>query len=146
MPPAGACFTDVVLSTFGVPGRYVSQEDIMHSTQSSFDVAVLLDRVGGDRELLREITDIFLAEYPGLLAEMRTAIRSQDARSLERSAHTLKGSVSNFGAPAATQAAYQLETLGRRAEMKAAPQHLQDLESELQQLSRHLLDYTASLH
>jgi two-component system, sensor histidine kinase and response regulator len=111
---------------------------------STFDAAVLLDRVGGDEDLLREITDIFLAEYPALLDEMRAAIRTHDARSLERSAHTLKGSVSNFGAPAATQAAYQLENLGRRAELRAAPQHLQHLETELEQLSRHLLDYTGS--
>jgi hypothetical protein len=37
------------------------------------DRAVILDRVGGDEDLLREITAIFLEEYPALIEEIRTA-------------------------------------------------------------------------
>lgn len=93
-----------------------------------FDPVVILDRVGGDEELLREITEIFLSEYPELLQEIRDAIRAQDPRRLEHSAHTLKGSVSNFGAAAATEAAFQLEAMGRRGDLHDAHEALRALE------------------
>jgi HPt (histidine-containing phosphotransfer) domain-containing protein len=92
------------------------------------DRDAVLDRVGGDEDLLKEITEIFLAEYPALIAEIRDAIQKQDAGKLEHSAHTLKGSVSNFGADAATNAAYQLEVLGRRGCLEQAPEALRALE------------------
>lgn len=93
-----------------------------------FDRDAVLDRVGGDESLLKEITEIFLAEYPTLLSEIREAIVSANAPKLERYAHTLKGSVSNFGADAATNAAYQLEVLARKGRLEAAPEALRALE------------------
>jgi HPt (histidine-containing phosphotransfer) domain-containing protein len=95
---------------------------------SPLDRDAVLERVGGDESLLKEITEIFLSEYPMLLEEIREAIQRDDAAKLERSAHTLKGSVSNFGAAGATDAAYQLELLGRRRRMEEAPEALRALE------------------
>ena len=92
------------------------------------DRAAVLDRVGGDESLLREITEIFLTEYPCLLEEIRTAVHTGDPNRLERYAHTLKGSVANFGAPEATRAAYQLEQIGRTQELDQAPAALRALE------------------
>ena len=98
------------------------------------DRAGILDRVGGDEELLREITTIFLEEYPALIDEIQAAVSGRDARRLERAAHSLKGSVANFGAQAATQAAYRLETLGRRGELQDAAIALDDLLASFGQL------------
>jgi HPt (histidine-containing phosphotransfer) domain-containing protein len=98
------------------------------------DRAAVLDRVGDDEELLREITAIFLTEYPSQIAEIRSAIGNQDAKRLERTAHSLKGSVSNFGAQAATSAAYRLEKIGRAQEMAQAPEAFDDLVSQFQRL------------
>ena len=92
------------------------------------DRAAVLDRVGGDESLLREITEIFLSEYPSLLEEIRTAVRTGDPGRLERFAHTLKGSVANFGAAEATRAAYQLEQIGRAQDLGQAPAALRALE------------------
>ncbi|HYO83210.1 MAG TPA: Hpt domain-containing protein [Bryobacteraceae bacterium] len=93
-----------------------------------FDRDAILDRVGGDEELLREITEIFLSEYPGLLEEIRTAVDTRDTGKLEVSAHTLKGSVSNFGADAATAAARDLEAMARKGQLDDAPNALNALE------------------
>jgi HPt (histidine-containing phosphotransfer) domain-containing protein len=95
------------------------------------DHTAMLDRVGGDMGLLREITAIFLSEYPTLLAEIRMGIIAGDARRVERAAHSLKGAVSNFAAHTVTQAAYQLEVLGRNARLEDAPAALATLESQL---------------
>ena len=98
------------------------------------DRTAVLDRVGGDEELLREISSIFLEEYPALVTEIEAAVALRDAKRLERAAHSLKGSVSNFGADAATQAAYRLETIGRRADLAQAKDALDDLLLHLSQL------------
>jgi HPt (histidine-containing phosphotransfer) domain-containing protein len=98
------------------------------------DRAAVLDRVGGDEDLLREISAIFVAEYPALIEEIRSAINAGDAKRLERAAHSLKGSVSNFGAPAATEVSYKLETMGRRRELATAPAAFDELVLQFQQL------------
>ena len=80
----------------------------------ALDRSLALSRVGGDVELLQEIAQLFLEDAPNMLAAIDLALRSGDAHALERAAHSLKGSVSNFGAQCAYEAAFSLET--RRAE------------------------------
>lgn len=107
------------------------------------DRATLLDRVGDDEALLVEIANIFLDELPGMLNEIRSAVESGDAKRLEHSAHTLKGSVSNFGARTATQAAFELESIGRQRRMNEARAAYSTLESEFEALRPALLSLVA---
>jgi HPt (histidine-containing phosphotransfer) domain-containing protein len=53
---------------------------------------------------------------------------------LEHSAHGLKGSVANFGAAAAVEAALMLENMGRTRQLKEATQGLRNLELALSAL------------
>jgi len=98
---------------------------------SVFDKEVALSRVGGDEELLKEIAILFLDDYPKSLSELHAAIETGDAKRLERSAHGLKGSVSNFGARPAVDAALQLEIMGRGQQMDEVEQVLHALELSL---------------
>lgn len=98
------------------------------------DRAVALERVGGDSELLQEMAQLFLEEYPSQLDAVRAAVSARDARALERSAHSLKGSVGNFGAAAAQEAALRLEMIGRRGELQELEQAFRSLESALTML------------
>ena len=66
------------------------------SELAKLDCAVALERLGGDEELLREVARLFLDEYPMLINEIRSAAAVMDASALERAAHSMKGSVSNF--------------------------------------------------
>src|SRR4051794_41096338 len=77
----------------------------------------LLDRVGGDSSLLREIAAIFLDEVPGLLAEMEAAADAGDALRLQHAAHAVKGSVANFEVAPVTQAALTLELMGTTGDL-----------------------------
>src|ERR1700676_33856 len=81
--------------------------------ESSLDRQLALSRVGGDLELLREIAILFLDECPRALLEIQRALAAEDAVKLENAAHSLKGSVANFGASAAVAAALRLEQMGR---------------------------------
>src|SRR4029077_5619069 len=80
------------------------------SDESLVDWSVALQRVEGDRELLREIADVFLEESNKLLAEIRQALDSADAPRLRRAAHTLKGSMAHFVGSETCEPALRLET------------------------------------
>ena len=109
----------------------------------TLDRAVALERVGGDAQLLRDIAELFLEEYPKLLASIRSAMQSGDPVGVERNAHSLKGSVGNFGAERAYQAALQLEMLGRQNQLEAGPEALQTLEAALESLRPELAELTS---
>jgi HPt (histidine-containing phosphotransfer) domain-containing protein len=103
-----------------------------------FDKAVALSRVGGDVELLKEIAILFLDDYPKSLIELREAVEARDAKRVERTAHGLKGSVSNFGARTAVDAAFQLESMGRAQKLVEVEQVLSTLELALAALRSEL--------
>jgi len=87
------------------------------SELAKLDCEVALERLGGDEELLREVAGLFLDEYPMLLRDIQSAAMSRDAEALQRAAHSMKGSVSNFGADVVYQAAFILEKKGRAGEL-----------------------------
>jgi two-component system, sensor histidine kinase and response regulator len=95
------------------------------------NVAVALQRIGGDIQLLKEIAELCIDEYPKLLNEIRTAIAARNATDLEHGAHTMKGVVSNFAAEGAREAAFALELIGRSGDLKDAGAALAALEAEL---------------
>jgi HPt (histidine-containing phosphotransfer) domain-containing protein len=114
-----------------MPADRVIVKQAVDTSDSVFDRAVALSRVGGDAELLKEIAVLFLDDYPKSLSELRQAIEAGDARRIERSAHGLKGSVSNFGARPAVEAAMRLETMGRAQKLVEVDQVLHSLELAL---------------
>lgn len=93
-----------------------------------------LDRVGGDEELLQELCQIFISEYPKLLEKVREAIVAGNAEGVQRAAHSLKGEVSYLGAPNATETARLLEDMGRAKDLSRAPETLISLEQALSSL------------
>ena len=98
------------------------------------NLAAALERVGGDQELLEEVAQIFLDTAPALLARVAGAVQARDPRALEYAAHTLKGSVGNFGADAAFKAALQLEKMGRSGELTRVNEAYRALEVEIERL------------
>ncbi len=108
----------------------------------AFDRARALQFVSGSEQLLSEIAAVFLEHTPQILKEIHTAIATRDAKSLERAAHTLKGSVSVFGADAAGAAAQELEALGRAGAVEGAEIFCATLEAEVAQLRIALAELT----
>jgi PAS domain S-box-containing protein len=90
-----------------------------------------MERVGGDRELLREIGDLFIKGAPEAMADIRDAVEKADAYRLNRAAHALKGSVANFGAKAVFQAALKLEKMGEGGELAEGKDVFRYLEEEM---------------
>ena len=103
------------------------------------DEAVALSRVGGDLDLLKEVVELFLDEYPSAMEKIRGAVASRNASALEQHAHSLKGSVSTFGANRAFEAAFRLEKQGRSGDLATAPEGLAELEQALEALHPELV-------
>lgn len=99
-----------------------------------FDLSKALELVDGDREFLNEIVDLFLENLSKNMGEIREAIGKSDAHALERAAHSLKGSVSNFGAKRAFDAAYRLEVVGRDGRVSEMEEALSEMEVEVRDL------------
>jgi two-component system, sensor histidine kinase and response regulator len=102
-------------------------EDRLHE----LDESLALSRVGGDSDLLREIVELFLADYPVTLEKIRSAVSARDAAAIEQHAHSLKGSVSTFGAQNAFDAALTLERQGRTGDLSGVETGLTQLERAL---------------
>lgn len=113
------------------------------ATGTVLDVEEALARVDGDRVLLVELVEIFSEEYPTTLAALQAAVATHDSQGVYHAAHTLKGSVGNFGATAAMEAARALEILGRQGELSEATAALAVLEKELARLHSALMSLKA---
>jgi len=98
---------------------------------SAVDAPALMTRLEGDRELLAELLELFGTDAEALLASITKGLASSDAPAVHRAAHTLKGAVANFCAPAAVAAAVALESAGRNGDLSDAPALLQRLRREI---------------
>jgi PAS domain S-box-containing protein len=98
------------------------------------DWSAALDYVGGDAEMLRDLIEIFLAECPRWLEELRSAIAGNAVGDVKRLAHNLKGSVRLFGAKTAIDAAFLLEQMGRNGNLSGATEGLEVLERAISEL------------
>jgi len=111
-------------------------------TEAVFDLAAALTRVEGDRNLLRKLIGLFLAQAQKLLPEIRSAGERGDGKALERFAHKLKGSMGSFAADRAAEAALRLEIMGNNGEFVQTEEALADLEHEVARLCEALTTFT----
>jgi PAS domain S-box-containing protein len=116
-----------------------SEGTSVESQLQQLDESLALSRVGGDVDLLKEVAELFLDDYPATLEKIKSAVAGRDATALEQHAHSLKGSVSTFGANRAFEAAYALEKQGRSGDLTGAPEGLAQLENALQALRPELV-------
>ena len=94
----------------------------------------LADRLDNDFELFSELTDLFFEDSESLLEKIDNAIKAGDCEGLRKSAHTLKGAVSNFSALAAYDAAFVLEQAGRDKKIEGADELFSKLQDEIKKV------------
>jgi HPt (histidine-containing phosphotransfer) domain-containing protein len=94
----------------------------------------VLSRIGGDAELLADISRIFIDGAPRYLEGIRAAIDAGDAAALQRSAHALKGAAANFDAAELVAAARRFEAMGREGDLAGAEPEWKALTDEMQYL------------
>jgi HPt (histidine-containing phosphotransfer) domain-containing protein len=108
----------------------------MEERDVTIDVAALLASVGGDHELLDELTTTFEAERPGWIASLRAGLAAGDAPAVRRVAHSMAGALGYLRAASVRQRAVELEAMGRDGRLDGAGAAIDRLESDLGALSR----------
>jgi signal transduction histidine kinase/DNA-binding response OmpR family regulator len=103
----------------------------------------ILASLDGDTVLLEKVVGLFLEECPKAMADIRKAIDEGDAQHVNLAAHTLKGSASNFGAPAAVDLALRLERMGRDQDLGGAEEVYVALTEEVEHLRKALKVFAA---
>ena len=101
----------------------------------------LRSRFEGKGDLLRRLIRILGEQTPQLLGRLRLAARNGDARGVEGAAHTLRGSLMQFGAHDAAELAHQLEQAagdGAIGQAEAAIDELKLHTDEIQQVLNNL--------
>ena len=111
-----------------------AEAGLLAAADVPFEWDATLESVGGDEAMLRELAEMFFAECPKLMQQIREHIAGADGPELRRAAHTLKGSAHVFGAEGAAEAAHRLEEIGREEAFADAAEALALLEDEVARL------------
>ena len=99
-----------------------------------FDEAELMERVDDDVEFLADTVQMLETDGRALMVELRTAVASGDAPAIGRTAHTLKGMISNFCSPAVQTLALDVEMAGKAGDGAGAAAASAKLEPGLEAL------------
>jgi CheY-like chemotaxis protein/HPt (histidine-containing phosphotransfer) domain-containing protein len=102
------------------------------------DLEAACIRAGGDASQVRLLAQTLLDECGRLMNDIRHGIASNDARLVQRSAHTLRGSADVFESAPVVEIAAKLEAMGREATLEGANAALADLEVHVNQLESEL--------
>jgi HPt (histidine-containing phosphotransfer) domain-containing protein len=111
-------------------------------------VEALRELGGGEIDVLTDLIDTFTDNAAQILSEAHTALENGDTVVLARSAHTLMGSCSNFGAKPLQDISREFEAFAKGLEfqdltkgrVQAAPM-LDDIQAELERVASALSNY-----
>jgi len=104
------------------------------------DEAEITARIGGDPELLADISRLFVTHSPEMLDALRTAAVAGKGPAMASAAHALKGSIGNFTQGRPFELARALEKTAEAGELAAARAAIPELEREVGKLCRVLDD------
>ncbi len=95
-----------------------------------FNKDELLNRTGGDKELLEELLNLFVKNFPDQLQALEQALQHNDIEQATHQAHTIKGVSANMAAYALKNAALSLETAVKDNDPVLAQAALKQLDSD----------------
>ena len=98
------------------------------------DRALLLERLGGDDQLLKEVVAIFLEDVPVQLSGLDAALAKGDLPTIRRVAHTLKGSGGTACAFELQRAAAELERAAVSANLEETVRLVQPMKDRFEEV------------
>ncbi len=123
-----------------ISAKEAAMEPTLHTPYKAMNYEKALAQMEGDNELLGQVASLFLNDVAAQLDKMRSALEQQDLETLGRVAHAIKGSVANFSAERAVNAALKLETASREGNFSLAAPAARDLEQAIEQLRPELAE------
>ena len=86
----------------------------------------------GEESILGKLIDVFIENTPRVIEDARGALAKRMSPHLERAAHTLKGSCSNFGAERMRAACERLEHAARGGNLENAAGMIKEIDNEFE--------------
>jgi CheY-like chemotaxis protein len=123
-----------------VPSPPEEELDAPEDDQKSGTIELdgLIKSFENNHDLFEELVEIFINDYPQMLGTLRHTLKSNDAKTLTRTAHSLKGMLRNFQAESAADTAYSLEQMGRNGTLDDADRIVDRLTDQLEQVAQRL--------
>ena len=110
-------------------------------SQEIINLEEVLERVQDDRELLLELLDIFIEDYPVKVNAIRAGIKENNFEKLRDATHSMKGASANISAKRLNSLFLQIEQIARLNTTDGMEDALKDLEQAFSDLK----NYTAKL-
>lgn len=107
---------------------------------SIFDKQKLKESTCDDKELARQVVQIFLADIPLQLNNLAQALVAGDAKSAERISHSIKGASAMIGGDRLCTMAYECEQLGRDGRLAVLLKKMPELRRLFDELCEALLE------
>jgi HPt (histidine-containing phosphotransfer) domain-containing protein len=104
----------------------------------------LVEQLGGDLDMAKELVSLFLGEWPGEFETLRRGVEAGSVVDVRMAAHTLKGVIGNFSRGPAMHTAGQLEAMARSGSVAGAAELLTALERQLRALDDSLRRFLTS--
>jgi CheY-like chemotaxis protein/HPt (histidine-containing phosphotransfer) domain-containing protein len=108
--------------------------------QVGVDQAEITARIGGDPELLADISRLFVTHSPEMMQALHAAAAAGNSAGMASAAHALKGSIGNFTQGRPFEVARALEKTAETGNLAAARAGIPELEREVGKLCRVLDD------
>ena len=117
--------------------------DTNERPETVVDWPTALGNVGNDHELLVEVTQVLIGELSPLMSVVREAVGHEDAGSLARAIHPLKGSLMFLGETQAGQTAQKIEELAQGGDLVSLREQFAELEQQVERLRDELTEYVS---
>ena len=137
-----ALFSDEVESS----STDFSNADFLGESTDVVDLGAAASRVPGGLRGVRRLAEVFVVECGDLMNELRRSIPAGEASTVQRAAHTLKGSANLFSAKRVRDVAGRIEQTASNGDMAATEALMNELEDETKSMLdelNHFLTITA---
>ena len=105
-------------------------QELQNQEARALNVEDLMTRCMGNIEFAEHILATFQALGDEALADLEQAMAAEDAESLSRLAHRLKGASANVAAPGLQAHAEAIERAARQSSLEEIPAHIENLRHE----------------
>lgn len=100
-----------------------------------------LKTVNGHQSILEGVLEAVLEECPQLLEQLDSALSQEDAQTVQRAAHTIKGSMRAFNAVEITDVAQRIEDAGRDGALENVRALAEQLQTLLMQAMKEIREF-----
>ncbi len=108
-------------------------------SEKIIDVPEFLDRVMEDKDLLKELLDIFTADYVQKREDLGKAVTAKDFEPIRSIAHSLKGASGNISAKPLREVCVILEKKGKEQDGEGLEELLAELDKQYAALQERIV-------